>query len=371
LRFVPRHEFETLARAHHQGAPLRRMTRFSQFVALATAHLSGRHSLRDVVANLAAQGSKLYHLGAEVVKRTSFARINEEQPFTLYEALFSKLYTRCQRLAPRHGFRFKNKLYSLDSSLIDLSLKVFPWAHYALGKAAMKLHVGLDHDGFLPGLAVVTESRISDLQGARGFAFPKGSIVVFDKGYSDYGWLKSLDDRGIYFVTRARSNIDVTLIDEKGDTKGNVSFDRSVSLAGKRPREMGVKPLRMVGYVCPETGRDYVFLTNIEHLSAQTIADIYKSRWQIELFFKWLKQNLKLKGFLGTSRNAVLTQIWAALCVSLLLAYLKFASRIDLSMQQIARLLQLNLFLKRDLLALLKNEAPPPRSPPRQYALSL
>lgn len=371
LRFVPRHEFETLAKAHHSGAPLRRTTRFSQFVALATAHLAGRHSLRDVVANLEAQGPRLYHLGAKPVKRTTLARVNEEQPHTLYEALFSKLYDRCGRLAPRHGFRFKNKLYSLDSSLIDLSLTVFPWAHYALGKAAMKLHVGLDHDGFLPGFAVVTESRTSDLEGARRFALPKGSIAVFDKGYSDYAWLKSLDDRGVHFVTRARSNIDVTLIRECTDITGNVTFDRRVSLAGKRPRNMRMKPLRLVGYICPETGRDYVFLTNIERLSAQTIADIYKSRWQIELFFKWLKQNLKLKGFLGTSRNAVLTQIWAALCVSLLLAYIKFASRIDLSMQQIARLLQLNLFLKRDLLALLKNERPPPRTPSGQYALSL
>jgi putative transposase len=134
---------------------------------------------------------------------------------------------------------------------------------------------------------------------------------------------------------------------------------------------MAMKPLRLVGYICPETGRDYVFLTNIEHLAAQTIADLYKARWQVELFFKWLKQNLKLKGFLGTSKNAVLTQIWAALCVSLLLAYLKFVSRIDLSMQQIARLLQLNLFLRRNLLALFKNEPPPLRSPPGQWALAL
>lgn len=370
LRFVPRHEFESLSKEHHEGAPLRRMTRFSQFVALATAHLGRRCSLRDVVANLEAQGSRLYHLGAKPVKRSSLARVNEEQPFSLYEALFSKLYARCQRSAPRHGFRFKNKLYALDSSLIDLSLRVFPWAHYALGKAAMKLHVGLDHDGMLPGFSVVTESRVSDLAGARRFAFPKGSITVFDKGYSDYAWLKSLDDRGIFFVTRARSNIDVTLVKERA-ARGNVSFDRHAALAGKRPRGMGMKPLRLVGYICPETGRDYVFLTNIEHLSAQTIADIYKSRWQIELFFKWLKQNLKLKGFLGTSKNAVLTQIWAALCVSLLLAYLKFVSCIDLSMQQIARLLQLNLFLKRDLLALLRNESPPLRSPPNQYALQL
>jgi Transposase DDE domain/Domain of unknown function (DUF4372) len=372
LRLVPRHEFEALAKTHHVGAPLRRMTRFSQFVALSTAHLAERHSLRDVVANLAAQGPRLYHLGARPVARSSLARVNEDQPYTLYEALFGKLYERCRRLAPRHGFRFKNKLYSLDSSLIDLSLKVFPWAHYALGKAAMKLHVGLDHDGLLPGFAVVTQSRVYDGDGARGFAFPKGSITVFDKGYSDYAWFKSLDERGVFFVTRARSNIDVTTIEERlVSHEGNVIFDRLVALAGKRPQAMGMKPLRLVGYVCPDTGRDYVFLTNIKHLCAQTIADIYKSRWQIELFFKWLKQNLKLKGFLGTSKNAVLSQIWTALCICLLLAYLKFASRIELSMQQMARLLQLNLFLKRDLLALLTNQHPPPKPASGQWVLQL
>jgi putative transposase len=372
LRLIARHEFDTLATAHHQGAPLRRMTRFSQFVALATAHLARRHSLRDVVANLSAQGPRLYHLGARPVTRSSLGRVNEEQPWTLYEALFGRLYARCQGLAPRHGFRFKNKLYSFDSSLIDLSLAVFPWAHYALGKAAMKLHLGLDHDGMLPAFAVVTESRVSDLAGARRLAFPKKSIVVFDKGYGDYGWLKSLDDDGVFYVTRARANIDAaTLIEHAVPAAGNVCFDRRIVLAGKRPREMGMKPLRLVGYTCPQTGRDYVFLTNIEHLAAQTIADLYKARWQVELFFKWIKQNLKLKGFLGTSRNAVLTQIWVALCVSLLLAYLKFAARIDLSMQQIARLLQLNLFLRRDLLELLQNRPPAPRDPPRQCALTL
>ncbi|MBL9035461.1 MAG: IS4 family transposase [Rhodospirillaceae bacterium] len=372
LKLIPRHDFDALATTHHRGAPLRRMTRFSQFVAMATAHLAGRHSLRDVVANLAAQGPRLYHLGARPVARSSLARTNEEQPWTLYEALFGRLYARCQRVAPRHGFRFKNKLYSFDSSLIDLSLAVFPWAHYALGKAAMKLHLGLDHDGMLPAFAVVTESRVSDVAGARRLAFPKRSIVVFDKGYSDYAWLKSLDDGGVFYVTRARANIDAVTLDQNAvPVTGNVRFDRRVALAGKRPREMGMKPLRMVGYTCPDTGRSYVFLTNIEHLAAQTIADLYKARWQVELFFKWIKQNLKLKGFLGTSKNAVLTQIWAALCVSLLLAYLKFSSRIDLSMQQIARLLQLNLFLRRDLMALLRNQPPMPPSPPGQWALAL
>ena len=346
------------------------MNRFSQFVGYATAHLAGRNSLRDVVANLSAQASKLYHLGVKTLTRSLFARVNEEQPYTLYEALFAKLYDRCQSMAPRHGFRFKNKLYSLDSSLIDMSLKIFPWAHYALGKAAMKLHVGLDHDGYLPAFSVVTDSRKSDLEGGRSMAFPKGSIVVFDKGYSDYAWLKTLDDQGVFFVTRARANILATTMAESSVTRGNVTSDERITLASPRPRAMGMKPLRLVGYVCPDTGREYKFLTNIEHLSAQTIADIYKSRWQIELFFKWIKQNLKLRGFLGTSRNAVLTQIWVALCINLLLAWLKFASRIHLSMQQMARLLQLNLFLRRDLMALLKNDTPPPDAPTRQYQLT-
>jgi hypothetical protein len=345
------------------------ITGWSQFVALATGHLGGRYSLRDIVANLGAQASRLYHLGARPVTRSSLARVNEEQPATLYAALFERLYARCWAHAPRHGFRFKNKLYSLDSSLIDLSLEVFPWAHYALGKAAMKLHLGLDHDGMLPAFALITESRVSDMVGARRQRFAKGSIVVFDKGYSDYAWLHELDTAGVFFVTRARDGIDAHTLGERAVlSKKGLRFDRRIALTGKRPRGMGMKPLRLVGYSCPETGRDYEFLTNIEHLSARTIADLYKSRWQVELFFKWLKQNLKLRGFIGTSKNAVLTQIWAALCLSLLLAYLKFVARLDISLQQITRLLRLNLFLRRNLLALLRNETPPPSSPRGQWA---
>ena len=348
------------------------MTRFSQFVALATGHLAKRHSLRDIVSNLRAQASQLYHLGARPVARSSLARVNETQPYTLYEALFAKLYARCQSQAPRHGFRFKNKLYSLDSSLIDLSLSLFPWAHYALGKAAMKLHLGLDHDGLLPAFAVVTESRVNDMMGARKFTFPKGSILVFDKGYSDYGWRQDLSDAGVFFVTRARGNMHAKVLEERSTAaSAAVQFDRWIELTGKQKQARSFKPLRLVGYRCPDTGRTYEFLTNIEHLSAQTIADIYKSRWQVELFFKWIKQNLKLRGFLGVSKNAVLTQIWAALCVCLLLAFLRFVSLVDLSLQQIARLLQLNLFLKRDLLELLTLNPPPDPAPSRQGVLSL
>src|SRR5258708_13296762 len=217
------------------------MTRWSQFVALATGHLGGRHSLRDIVANLEAQASRLYHLGARPVTRSSFARVNEEQPAELYTTLFERLYARCLAHAPRHGFRFKNKLYSLDTSLIGLSVEVFPWAHYALGKAAMKLHLGLDHDGTLPAFALITESRVSDMAGARCLRLAKGSIVVFDKGYSDYAWLHQLDTEGVFFVTRAREGIDARTLAERALPAGKGGgFYPPPPLASRLPRDMRI-----------------------------------------------------------------------------------------------------------------------------------
>ncbi len=371
LRLVPRHEFNALATEHHQGAKLRSINRWSQFVALALGQLAGRQSLRDIVSNLSAQAQRLYHSGCRPVSRSTLARVNERQPHTLYEALFAKLYARCQGLAPRHRFRFKNKLYSLDASLIDLSLSLFPWADYNRQKAAMKLHLVLDHDGYLPAFAAISEAKLSDIAAARTLNLPRSSIVVCDRGYIDYAWLDSLGRRGIFFVTRAHRDIDATTVEEHRLPEGsNLLFDQSIRLNGKKPRSLGMKPLRRVGYRDPETGKEYVFLTNIAHLAASTIAALYKERWQIELFFKWLKQNLKIKSLLGTSRNAVLTQIWVALCMCLLLAYLKFTARLGWSMQQMLRLLQLNLFVRRDLLGLLRGN-PPPQAPPPTPQLAL
>ncbi len=359
LKLIPRHEFETLAKQHHQGRKLRVMTRWSQFVAITSGHLSGRQSLRDIVINLRAQGNTLYHLGSQAISRTSLARANEQQPYTLYEALFAKLYSKCRYYAPGHSFRFKNKLYSLDASLIDLSLKIFPWAHYALGKAAVKLHVALDHEGLMPAFAAVTHGHTSDLEFARTLTFPKKSIVVFDKGYPAYNWFKSLIDKDIYFVTRPRKNAVYHVI-ERGTTikKQGITSDQVIQLKGQKAEEANLPTLRRIGYRDTETGKQYFFLTNIFHLSASTIAEIYKQRWQIELFFKWVKQNLKIKSFLGTSKNAILTQIWIALCTTLILTYLKFASKIGWSLQVMIRLIQVNLFMRRDLLSLFYEEVP-------------
>ena len=371
LKLVPRHEFESLARKHHQGRKLRKMTRWSQFVSLGLAQLAGRASLRDVVSNLKAQAGKLYHLGCGSVNRSSLARINEQQPHSLYEALFGKLLARCQALGPRHRFRFKNKLYSLDASTIDLCLSVFPWAKFRTTKGAVKLHVGLDHDGYLPAFVQITEGRVHEVNLARKLDLPGGSIVVFDRGYTDYAWYNHLNSEGIYFVTRQKTNACYTVIKRHAVSRtSGITSDQTIRLSGAKADQCPIR-LRRIGYRDPDTGKHYVFLTNAFQLSASTIAAIYRERWQIELFFKWIKQNLKIKSFLGTSRNAVMTQIWVAMCMYLLLAYIRFMSKLGLGMQQILRLLQLNLFDRRDLNALLRGDPPEPQVSPLQTRLQL
>lgn len=369
LKMVPRHEFETLANRHHEGRKLRKMTRWSQFVAMALAQLSGRASLRDVVSNLSAQGAKLYHLGSTVVSRSSLARTNEKQPYSLYEQLAGKLLAQCQGRAPRHGFRFKNKLYSLDASTIDLCLNVFPWAKFRTTKGALKLHVGLDHDGFLPTFLTITDGKTHDITAARALQLPKGSIVVMDRGYTDYAWYNHLNSKGIFFVTRLRKNARYRVTERRSVIKSKgLTSDQTIEFNGTKAGDCPI-PLRRIGFKDAETGIQYYFLTNNFRLAASTIAEIYKARWQIELFFKWIKQNLKIKSFLGTSRNAVITQIWIAICIYLLLAYLKFASQIGKSFQQILRLLHLNLFDRRDLRGLLIGDPPEPPVPQLQTRL--
>jgi putative transposase len=357
LKLISRHEFETLAKQHHTGRAFRKNSRWSQFVAMMMGQLSGRNSLRDMVDNLGAQAHRLYHLGSRSIKRSSLSRINNDKPYTLYEALFRKLLSRCQSKAPSHAFRFNNPLYSLDASTIDLCLSVFPWAEFRTTKAAVKLHVGLNHSGHLPEFFAVTEGNQHEVNIGKLMSFPKGSIVTFDKGYNDYEWYNQLNQKGIFFVTRQKSNAAYRVISRQAVIKSKgLTSDQTIEFTGPITAKKCPVQLRRIGYRDPETGKHYVFLTNNFKLVAKTIAQIYKSRWDIELFFKWIKQNLKIKTFVGTSKNAVMTQIWIALCVYLVLAFIKFQSKIRKSAQQILRLLQLNLFEKRDLMALLRGD---------------
>ncbi|PPD26316.1 MAG: IS4 family transposase [Methylomonas sp.] len=366
LKPVCRHEFEALAREHHHGQKLRSASRWDQFLGMTLSQVSGRQSLRDIESNLLAQHNKLYHLGGKPIARTTLARLNERQPHELYQALFGKLLARCQTLPGQHRFRFRHPLYSLDASLIDLSLKLFPWAHSSSDKASVKLNVGLNHDRMIPEFVAVSDGKQNDMVAGRAFNFPKGSIVAFDKGYVDYGWYKSLTDKGVFFVTRLRPNSIYEVIERRDVVRGQgVTSDQIIQLNSAHALKRGAPRLRRVGFRCPDTGRHYVFLTNHFTLSARTIADIYKDRWQVELFFKAIKQNLKIKAFVGTSRNAILTQLWIALCTYLLLSFARHSARTGWTVQRIMRVLQGNLFEKKSLRELLDPEPPDKKIEPQ------
>lgn len=371
LKLLPRHEFEKQANRIDGRRRSNALSRWSQFFALTVGQLGGRRSLRDIEATVQSQRQHRYHLGSQSISRSALGRANEQLHYRFYDELFQSLYRRCMNGTRRHGFRFKNKLFSLDATLIDVSMKVFPWVSFGRKKSAFKLHLGLDHDGLIPAFACVTQGKVSEMAQARQLALPRHSVVVFDKGYNCYRWHNSLTEKGIFFVSRLRGNAQYRVLQRHAvDTAAGVTSDQTIEYTAQRKDGEPLKPIRRVGYRDPQTGKHYVFISNQFRWSANTIADIYQQRWQVELFFKWIKQNLKIKAFLGTSENAVMTQIMAALCVYLLLAYLKFQSKIGQSLQQMTRLLQLNLFSRRSLLALLQ---PPDRNnpPPPQLKLNL
>ena len=363
IDIFPRHEFESLANDHHRGQKFRSFDRWSQFMAMLISQLSGRKSLRDLVMNINAQPNKLYHLAIKKCSRSTLARVNGKQPASLYEMVFRKLLGKCHSFAPKHRFKFNGKLYLLDATVIDLCYSVFPWAKFRKTKGAIKLNIGLDGDGYLPEFMDLTNGKNHESNWAKALKLPRGSMAVFDLGFTDYGWYQALMENGEFFVTRLKRNAKIKFLDKRrGRKPQGVSQDRRIML-GNIPT-----PLRMVCFHDVETGKDYRFVTNADHLDAKTIADLYKERWQIELFFKWIKQNLRIKTFLGTSKNAVLTQVWIALCVYLLLAFLKYKAKLGISMQQMLRLLQLNLFERRNLIELFK---PPTPQPPDYTQFSL
>lgn len=359
LKPLSRHEFEGLAKVHHIGQKLRSTSRWDQFIAMAMSQLSGRQSLRDIQSNLESQQHKLYHLGAKPIARSTLARMNEKQPAQLYQDVFYKLLKRCQSHSSTHKFRFKNPLYSLDASLIDLSVNLFPWAASHQNKACVKLSVGLNHSNMLPEFVALSEGNENDMIQGRQFNFPKGSMVAFDKGYVDYQWFKSLTDKGIFFVTRLRPKAVYKVLERKSVNKTQgITSDQIIQLNSAHAVKRGTPKLRRVGFVDKETGKYYMFLTNNFSLSAATIAAIYKDRWQVELFFKAIKQNLKIKAFVGTSKNAILTQVWIAMITYLLLSFARYSAKAGWTVQRILRIVQLNLFERRNLKEILNPEPP-------------
>lgn len=360
LRLVPRHEFDRLAKQHDGKRRQGSMSRWTQFVALSIGQLAGRSSLRDIESSLAAQSHLRYHLGSQSVSRSALGRANEKLDHRFYEALLACLYQRASQNAPRHGFTFREKLFSLDASLLDVSMKLFPQANYNQMKAAFKLHVGLDHDGLIPAVVAITSGKTAEIDQARLLHFPPGSILLFDKGYSAYDWHADLTKQGIHFVSRLRDNAKYEVLEQFAVAgHDGIMSDELIRFTSLRSSRKELLPVRRVVYHDPETGHIYQFVTNRLDWPARLVADLYKQRWQVELFFKWIKQNLRIKAFLGLSINAVYTQVLVALCMYLMLSYLKFSSQLRHSLQEMARLLQLNLFMRRPLLELFR---PPDKS---------
>ena len=247
-------------------------------------------------------------------------------------------------MPPGTNFKFKNKLCSLDATVVSLCLSLFPWASFRRAEADLKLHTLLDHDGYLPAFVAITPAREHEVKKARTLNLPKGSIVVEDLGYTDYAWYGHLTAQIIFSVTRQKRNVRYRVLETR-PAKASLGLmsDETILLTGAKARECP-KPLRRIVYRDPATRKVYVFLSNHFRLAAKTIANIYKERWQIEIFFRWIKQNLKIKAFIGNSENAVLTQIYAALIVYLLLCYTKFLCNLSVTLQNFMRILRLNLF---------------------------
>ena len=374
LNIFPRIEFEKAVRAHKAERYAKGFTCWEQFVAMLFCQLAQAYSLREICGGLSCCLGKLIHLGVrDAPKRSTLSYANKHRPWELYENVFYQLLEKCQLQTPgKTKFRFRNKLLSLDATVIDLCVTLFDWADFRQTKGAVKLHLLLDHDGYLPTFAQITEGNVHEVKIAQKLHFPTGSIVVVDRGLTDFSLFRRWTDEGVYFVTRQKFNAAYQIVERRNvpENRGVLS-DEVIRFTGPKTKHDCPHLLRRIVYQDKETGKKLVFLTNHLDFGATTIASIYKDRWQIELFFKALKQNLKVKTFVGTSPNALKTQIWTALIAMLLLKYLQLRSRLNWALSNLVALLHWNLFTYRDLWRWLDNpfETPPLPPIPQQILL--
>ena len=381
LKFIPRTDFEGEVRQLKAERHARGVSCWQQFVSMLFCQLGRAHSLREIEQGLRSCEGKLSHLGIEVLGRSSLSYVNEHRPWQLYRNVFHTLYGRFQsQLALTGGrrckkFRFKNKLVSLDSSVIDLCLSMYDWAKFRTTKGAIKLHLLLDHEGYLPCFAVITTGKVHDVTVARTVKLQPGTIIVDDRGYNDYELFGSWTDEGVYFVTRLKDNAMYRVVKNlpvptKADSA--VRKDQIIRFTGPQAKSRCSHELRLIAFYDAEQQREFQLLTNNFRLAATTIAAIYKDRWAVELFFKALKQNLKIKTFVGTSPTTVKTQVWTALIAMLLLRFMQLKAKWGWSLSNLVALLRMNLFTHRDLWAWLDNPfAVPPDTPgPQQVSMA-
>ena len=359
MEFVPWTTFARLVERYCGDHRVRTLTCAEQYRAMAFAQLTYRESLRDIETCLSAQTAKLYHMGfREPVRRSTLADANETRDWRIYAALAQTLIVQARKLYAGEdlGLDLKNTVYVLDSTTIDLCLSVFPWAHFRSTKSAVKMHTLLDLRGDIPSFIHISDGKLHDVHALDMLVPEAGAIYLMDRGYIDFGRLYGLHQAGAFFVTRAKSNLNAHRVySASTDRTGGVIADQTIALDGTRSRQDYPVHLRRIRFRDPETGKTLVFLTNQTTLPASTICDLYKSRWKVELFFKWIKQHLRIKRFYGTSENAVKTQIWTAVSVYILVAILKKNLAIDLSLYKLLQILSVTLFEKTPILQVISN----------------
>jgi hypothetical protein len=377
LQHFPKLEFAALVKKHNAERAAKGFSCRAQLVAMLFCQMAHADSLREICNGLACCLGKLVHLGIDVApSKSTLSYANRHRPAKLYEELF---YTALARFRDEKGlgqrkqkFRFKNKLLSLDSTTISLCLEMFPWAKFRQAKGGVKAHVLLDHDDYLPSYVLITEARCSDVKMADSFPLNPGSIVAMDRGYSDYALYGRWTGRKIYFVTRLKDNARYEVLAEGPvPANRNIRADELIRFTGDKAQQDCPYPLRRVVVWDAVGDREIVLLTNLMEFGSTTIAAIYKDRWEIELFFKALKQNLKVKSFVGTSENALRIQIWTALIAILLLKWVHHLSKAKWSLSNLASMLRLNLFTYRDLSAWLDNPFGTPPILPESQQLNL
>jgi len=364
LELIPKHEFQKMVNKYNGDKGTHKLKCWDQFLALFMGQIRQLSSIRDIQTSLDVNNSHWYHLNINGIKRSTFSDANNKRDYRIYEDVFNYLLQKCKTYS-RSTFEFNNPIRSIDATIIDLCYGLYSWAKYKARKGAIKMHLELEHNSYLPEFIRITDGNVHEINVARQINILPDSIYVMDRGYIDYKWLYSIHLKGAFFVTRAKSDMNYKTIGQHdiSDSEDGVISDKDIQTPWRYSKQPSHKPkypepLRLVTYEDPETGKIYKFLTNIENMKASTIALIYKQRWQIELFFKWIKQHLKIKSFIGTSKNAVLTQIWVAMIAYLTTWYIWHQTKFSNSLLSFIRILNEALFFRVTLIDLLGMSRP-------------
>jgi putative transposase len=372
VHFISRLDFKSIVNHYKGDFKIRTLSCWDQLIFQLLAQFSNRESLRETVFSINSLHSKLYHLGCKTVRRSTFSDANTKRSYHIYRDLFFHLLERTQKIAPRHRIKINRKLFFMDATLIDLCLSLFPWARFRKTKSAIKLHTLLQADGSLPVFLYISDGKVHETKVAVSMPIPKGSYLAIDRAYHDFAQYNYYYNNNIRFVTMMKTNARYRVVKKlQPSDKSLIISDHIIEFTGYMTHNKCPHPFRRIKYFDRENNRTFIFLSNDLENDALTIADIYKSRWEIEIFFRNIKQNLKIKRFFGTTPNAVLTQVWIAMISYLMVSFFKFLHKSKLTIKHLFRLFQVNLFERKPLMDLILHKyfKPPGESDNLQMVL--